>query len=98
VITGKVTSDYRVNGVPLIDGKAEIKVYITVRSPMGVGDKCVFASQEKYVKFHEATVEYESGYFIGNNLNLDIMYKRHIEHNKKIFLVHRKRDKQFIIF
>ena len=49
VITGKVTSDYRVNGVPLIDGKAEIKVYITVRSPMGVGDKCVFASQEKSV-------------------------------------------------
>lgn len=49
VITGKVSSDYRVNGVPLIDGKAEIKVYITIRSQMGVGDKCVFASQEKSV-------------------------------------------------
>ena len=49
VITGRVTSDYRVNGVPLILDKAEIKIFITVPNGTGVGDKVVYASQMKSV-------------------------------------------------
>lgn len=49
VITGKVTEEYRVAGVPLALDTAEIKVYITIETNMGVGDKLVFANQMKSV-------------------------------------------------
>lgn len=49
VITGKVTEDYRVAGVPLALDTAEIKVYITIETNTGVGDKLVFANQMKSV-------------------------------------------------
>lgn len=38
VITGEVTDDYRVGGVPLTLDKAEIKFYITISTDVGVGD------------------------------------------------------------
>jgi hypothetical protein len=49
VVTGEVTDDYRVSGVPLTLDKAEIKVYITIETTAGVGDKGVFANQLKSV-------------------------------------------------
>jgi hypothetical protein len=49
VITGQVNDDYRVSGVPLALDKAEVKIYITVTTTAGVGDKGVFASQMKSV-------------------------------------------------
>lgn len=49
VITGQVNDDYRVAGVPLGLDKAEIKIYITVRSHCGTGDKIIFANQLKSV-------------------------------------------------
>lgn len=47
VITGRVTSEYRVEGTPLALNKAEIQIYITVTNGTGVGDKGVFANQMK---------------------------------------------------
>lgn len=38
VITGKVNDDYRVGGTPLSLDRAEIKIYITIETPAGVGD------------------------------------------------------------
>jgi hypothetical protein len=38
VITGSVNEDYRVSGTSLALDKAEIKIYITVDTPAGVGD------------------------------------------------------------
>lgn len=49
VISGSVTEEYRVAGVSLGSDKAEIKIYITVRTLSGVGDKGVFANQMKSV-------------------------------------------------
>ena len=49
VITGQVTDDYRVEGVPLMLDKAEIKIYIIVEDDCGIGDKVVFANQLKSV-------------------------------------------------
>ncbi len=49
VINGSVTSDYRVDGNPLLLDTAEIKFYISVLHGMGVGDKNVVAHQEKSV-------------------------------------------------
>lgn len=48
-ITGQVNSDYRVEGVPLVLDKAEVRFYITVQTDTGVGDKVVFANQLKSV-------------------------------------------------
>ena len=49
VITGQVNDEYRVSGVPLTLDKAEIKIYITIQTQVGVGDKLVFANQMKSV-------------------------------------------------
>ncbi len=49
IITGQVTDDYRVSGVPLGLDKAEIKIYITISTQCGVGDKIIFANQLKSV-------------------------------------------------
>ena len=49
VITGKVNDEYRVDGVPLMLDTLEIKIYITVDNPMGVGDKGIFGNQMKSV-------------------------------------------------
>lgn len=49
VITGQVNSDYRVSGLPLEIDRAEIKIYITIATSSGVGDKLVFANQLKSV-------------------------------------------------
>lgn len=38
IITGKVNDDYRVSGAPLSLDRAEIKIYITIETPAGVGD------------------------------------------------------------
>ncbi len=49
VIFGRVTDEYRVDGVPLMLDTLEIKIYITVDNPMGLGDKGIFANQMKSV-------------------------------------------------
>lgn len=49
VITGEVTSDYRVGGTPLTLDKAEVRFYITVSPTMGVGDKLIAGNQLKSV-------------------------------------------------
>ena len=49
VLTGKVSTDYRVAGNPLQPGTAEIKIYITVATEHSNGDKLVFGSQMKSV-------------------------------------------------
>lgn len=49
VITGQVNDDYRVGGVPLTLDKAEVRVYITIVTLSGVGDKGIFANQMKSV-------------------------------------------------
>ena len=49
VITGRVNDDYRVEGTPLALDKAEVKIFITIDTPAGVGDKGIFASQMKSV-------------------------------------------------
>jgi hypothetical protein len=49
VVNGAVNDEYRVSGVPLALDKAEIRFYITVRTPAGVGDKGSFGAQLKSV-------------------------------------------------
>jgi hypothetical protein len=49
VITGQVNEGYRVNGTPLSVDRAEIRVYITITTEAGVGDKGIFANQLKSV-------------------------------------------------
>lgn len=49
IITGEVNSEYRVGGTPLGLDKAEIKIYITINTSTGVGDKGVYANQLKSV-------------------------------------------------
>ena len=49
VITGKVNNEYRVEGKPLELDTLEIKIFITVDNPMGVGDKGIFGNQLKSV-------------------------------------------------
>ncbi len=56
VVTGQVNTDYRVEGNPLLLDTAEIKIYITINTKAGIGDKGVFANQMKSV-FGE-TMEY----------------------------------------
>jgi len=46
--TGKVTSGYNINGVPLLDGEVEIKYYVRVSDSMGIGDKAVLGNQLKF--------------------------------------------------
>jgi hypothetical protein len=49
VISGSVSSDYRVEGNPLMLDTAEIKLFVTVTNGTGVGDKGVFSNQLKSV-------------------------------------------------
>jgi hypothetical protein len=49
IVTGRVTSEYRVEGAPLALDQAEIRFYVTFDNPAGVGDKGVFANQLKSV-------------------------------------------------
>jgi hypothetical protein len=49
VTNGRVNSEYRVSGTPLSLDQAEIKVYITIKTKAGVGDKGIFANQMKSV-------------------------------------------------
>jgi hypothetical protein len=48
-LTGRVDSNYKVEGNPLNIDTAEIKVYIIKDTKAGVGDKAVFAAQMKSV-------------------------------------------------
>lgn len=47
VVSGRVTDEYRVSGKPLQPDHAEIRVYISVTAPTGVGDKAIFGHQMK---------------------------------------------------
>lgn len=49
VITGRVDDDYSVSGVPLALDHAEIKIYLTINTQTGVGDKIIFGNQLKSV-------------------------------------------------
>lgn len=49
VISGRVNNEYRVDGNPLILDRAEIKIYITIQTGCGNGDKLIFANQAKSV-------------------------------------------------
>ena len=49
IITGRVNNEYRVDGNPLILDKAEIKIYITIKTSAGVGDKVIYGNQAKSV-------------------------------------------------
>ena len=49
IITGRVNNEYRVDGNPLILDRAEIKIYITIETNSGVGDKLIFGNQGKSV-------------------------------------------------
>ena len=46
-ITGRVTSEKSVDGRVLVEGDIEVKYFIEVEEPMGVGDKGIFANQMK---------------------------------------------------
>lgn len=46
-LTGKVTSEYSVDGTPLVNGMVNVLFYIRVNEGMGVGDKAIFANQLK---------------------------------------------------
>lgn len=63
VFTGSVNSDYRVGGTPLALDKAEIKIYMTIETIAGVGDKGVYANQLKSVfgEVLETEIRTESG-------------------------------------
>ena len=47
VLNGQVGEEYRVKGTPLELDQAEIKIYLTIKSSTGVGDKVVFGHQMK---------------------------------------------------
>lgn len=46
--TGKVNASYSIQGKPLIEGKAEIKIYIKTVDSMGIGDKGIVSNQLKF--------------------------------------------------
>lgn len=48
-LTGRVTSDYSIDGVPLTPKKCEIRIYLTTNTLANTGDKGIFASQLKSV-------------------------------------------------
>jgi hypothetical protein len=62
-MTGEVNDEYRVGGTRLALDKAEIKLYITIDTVSGVGDKIVFANQMKSVigEIMDYDVHTESG-------------------------------------
>jgi hypothetical protein len=70
VFSGAVTDEYRVEGNPLALDTAEIKLYITIETVAGQGDKGVFGSQMKTV--------------IGEVMNYDMITERG-EHVDAVF-------------
>lgn len=46
--TGKVNGSYSIQGNSLIEGKAEIKIYIKTVDSMGIGDKGIVSNQLKF--------------------------------------------------
>lgn len=63
VVTGRVTDEYRVSGTPLELNHLEIRIYISVTTPTGVGDKAVFGHQMKstIAQVHEEPFRTEDG-------------------------------------
>lgn len=61
--TGRVNSGYSIQGKPLNEGQAEIKIYINVNDNMGIGDKAIFANQLKFTvgDIFESDIEAEDG-------------------------------------
>jgi len=61
--TGKVGSNYSINGVPLYPGNVEIKYYIETTKGMSEGDKGIIASQLKTTvsEVREETIQTENG-------------------------------------
>lgn len=49
VRTGNVSDNYRVKGNPLVKDTLELRIYIKVNTPAGVGDKGIFGNQLKSV-------------------------------------------------
>ena len=45
--TGRVNNNYSIQGVPLLEGECEIKIYIQSSENMGTGDKCILSNQLK---------------------------------------------------
>lgn len=45
--TGRVNNNYSIQGVPLLEGECEIKIYIQTSENMGTGDKCILSNQLK---------------------------------------------------
>jgi len=45
--TGRVDQKYSINGIPLLEGTIEVKVYLEVLENMGVGDKAIVGNQLK---------------------------------------------------
>lgn len=78
VIDGGVNDDYRVGGVPLALDKAEIKIYITITTGAGVGDKVIFASQAKSVigEVMDYSMTTETGETIGAVFGSRSIYAR----------------------
>ncbi len=78
VITGQVNEDYRVTGKPLILDQAEVRIYLTVDTELGVGDKSSLASQMKSV--HGEVMNYkvttESGEEVDALFSFKSCYKR----------------------
>lgn len=45
---GKVNGSYSIEGVPLLAGEVQIKIYISGEDRMAIGDKAIFANQLKF--------------------------------------------------
>ena len=45
---GKVNGSYSIEGIPLMAGEVQIKVYINTGDHMGIGDKAIFGNQLKF--------------------------------------------------
>lgn len=63
VVSGRVTNEYRVSGVPLELDQAEVRIYITVKAISATGDKLVFGHQMKttIAEVHPGQAYTESG-------------------------------------
>jgi hypothetical protein len=62
-VTGRVTEEYRVAGKSLELDHAEVRIYISVKAPTGVGDKVVFGHQMKstIAEVHSGQIYAEDG-------------------------------------
>lgn len=61
--TGRVTSAYNINGVPLLENQVEIKIYIITYNDMGIGDKAILGNQCKFTigEVYEHSIKAEDG-------------------------------------